>query len=212
MQGTDPMTRTTTLTALTVAALAASAHGAITGTGGAAVQIGSPPNCTFGVLTGAPAWCWNEQAGINGTGLPVDLSTNPSTNFTAVPGVLSGLVDSHIIHFNDVIGFQAIGSVTFNNPIVGVAYNDVFLNVSDLPAGAFGTTYPTGNPARGINSFQPGSMVAINLNTINFDLRVGNAAFADLDQVRVYTAAVPAPGSIALVAAGGLVAARRRRA
>lgn len=200
------------MTAVVAAGLAASAaQGAIVSVGGQCVQqFVPPPTAVFGTFTGPQAWAWDEQQNRGVSGLPVDLSTNPSaSNGTPVPGVISGVVDSHFIHFND-FGGPINGSVTFNNPIIGVAYNNNFLDVSDAAVGWFGTVYPTGDPWRGINSLPPGgSIVSISGNTIQFHLMV-LAGAPDFDQIRVYTL-TPAPGSLALLGAGGLLAGRRRR-
>lgn len=199
------------LAASILALTASAAHAAIVSTGGACIQqIIPPPTAMFGTFTGPQAWAWNEQQNRGVGGLPVDLSTNPSaSNILPVPGVVSGIVDSHFIHFND-FGGPISGSVTFNNPIIGVAYTNTNLDISDPIVGAFGTAYATGDPFRGINSLPPGaSTVWINGNTIWFDLVV-TAGAPDFDQIRVYTL-TPAPGSLALLGAAGLVGARRRR-
>lgn len=202
--------RSSTPSLLVVALLSAGAQAAIVGTGGSAVQIPAPPSAMFGALTGAPAWCWDEQQSVMVSGLPVNLSVNPSNSTAPTPGVVNGLVDSHFIHFNDVMNPQTFGSVTFNAPIIGVAYGNFELDASDLASGALGTIYPTGSPMRGVNSTFPVSVVSISGNTIHFDLRVGSAALADLDQIRVFTA-VPTPGSLALLGVAGLAGVRRRR-
>ena len=153
--------RSSTPSLLVVALLSAGAQAAIVGTGGSAVQIPAPPSAMFGALTGAPAWCWDEQQSVMVSGLPVNLSVNPSNSTAPTPGVVNGLVDSHFIHFNDVMNPQTFGSVTFNAPIIGVAYGNFELDASDLASGALGTIYPTGSPMRGVNSTFPVSVVSI---------------------------------------------------
>lgn len=208
------MTRHTALlaSALFAAACSVSASAAIVGTGGAAIQVGAPATCVFGTFTSGSVWAWDEQQNRGVSGLPCDLTINPSNSGGPTPGAISGIIDSHFIHFNDFTN-AVTGSVTFNNPIVGVAYNNNFIDVADPVVGSFGTVYPTGNIWRGINSITPGgSFVAIAGNTITFNLQVVAGA-PDFDQIRVYTHPVPTPGSMALLGAGGmLVGARRRRA
>lgn len=196
---------------IVAAALPAVANAAITGTTGMAVNIGpAPASCVFGNMTPGVVWAWDEQQNRGVSGLPVDLSINPSNSGSPTPGAVSGMIDSHFLHFNDFNPPQAVGTVTFNNPIIGVAYNNNFLDLSDAAVGNFGTVYPTGDPWRGINSITPGtSFVSILGNTISFNFNV-IAGVPDFDQVRVFTA-VPTPGSIAMLGAGGLMAARRRR-
>ncbi len=207
------MTRTTNalLSAALLTAVAAAANGAIVGTTGQVIQIGPPPTAAFGAIVGTPASAWDEQQSFVTTGLPVDLSINPSNSGGPTPGVVAGLLDSHLIHWNDFSGIAITGTVSFNGPIAGVAYTDNFLNASDGVAGAFGTIYPTGFPNRGINSTAANtSFVSILGNTISFNLDLV-PGIVDFDQIRVYTRVIPAPGSVALLAVSGLIAGRRRR-
>lgn len=207
------MTHSTTA-ALSFAALAATAglaQAAITGTGGQVVQIGPPASATVGALVGTPAHAWDEQQGFFSAGLPVDLSINPSSSNAPTAGIIAGLIDSHIIHWEDPFSAPIAGTVTFNSPIAGVAYSDSFLDQSDPTAGAGGTAYPTFVFGRGINTFNPGSVVSISGNTLTFSL-VPTPGVTDFDQIRVYTRVIPTPGSMALLGVGGLLAARRRRA
>lgn len=207
------MSRTThaVLSAAVLSALALTANAAIIGTTGTVVQIGPPPSAMFGALVGTPASAWDEQQNFVTTGLPVDLSINPSSTGGPTAGIVSGLLDSHIIHWNDFSGVGCAGTVSFNGPIAGVAYSDNFLDVSDPIAGAFGTVYPTFVPFRGINSIAAANdFVAILGNTITFQLNL-LPGIADFDQIRVYTRVIPAPGSMALLGAGGLLAGGRRR-
>jgi len=195
---------------IVVAALPAIAQAAITGTTGMAVNIGpAPVSAVFGNTTPGVVWAWDEQQNRGVLGLPCDLTVNPGNSGSPTLGAVSGLIDSHFLHFNDFNSF-AVGTVTFNNPIIGVAYQNNFLDVSDPVVGSFGTIYPTLDPWRGMNSITPGaSFISILGNTITFNLSV-NAGAPDFDQVRVYTM-VPTPGSAAMLAAGGLLVARRRR-
>lgn len=203
------MSRTAALCVL--ALTAATANAAVVSVTGQAVIIGAPPTATFGSFTGGVVQVWDEQQGVTVGGLPVDLSINPSSSTFPTPGAVSGLIDSHFLHYNDWV-VPVAGTVTFNAPIIGVAYNDVFLSISD-PVGALGTVYPTGNTWRGINTLaNPGaSIVSISGNTLTFHVEVVPGA-PDFDQVRVFTHPVPTPGSVALLAIGGLMSARRRRA
>jgi hypothetical protein len=201
-----------TVAALSILALTGAAHGAITGTTGQVTQIGAPPSALFGAIVGTPASAWDEQQGFFNTGLPVDLSINPSSSNAPTAGIIAGgPVDSHIIHWNDFSGIAISGTVSFNGPIIGVAYSDNFLDVSDAVAGAGGTTYPTFFPFRGvIPSAAQGNVISINASTLSFNLNL-IPGIVDFDQIRVYTRVVPAPGAGALLAGAGLLGARRRR-
>lgn len=194
-----------------IACTAGIASAAITGTTGAAFQIGSPVSCfPLALPTGTQAFVWDEQQGITVTGLPVELSINPSNSGAPTPGLVSGLLDSHFVHF-DHMG-QVNGTVTFATNIIGVAYRPNSLDVSDPVTGSLGTAYPTGNGMRGAFSMPfLNDFIDINANVLTFKLDTISPVY-DFTQIRVYTKAVPAPGTIALLTAGGVLAARRRRA
>ncbi len=194
-----------------VACLASGAAAAITGFTGSAFQIGSPVSCLPTILpTGNQVFVWDEQQGVTVTGLPVELSINPSNTGSPTSGLVSGLLDSHFIHY-DHFG-QANGTVTFALSIVGVAYIDTSLDVSDAVTGSLGTAYPTSNATRGAFSLPfLNDFIDINGNVLTFKIDTISPV-NDFTQIRVYTKAVPAPGTIALLTAGGLLTARRRRA
>ena len=204
-------TNRTVLSLIALSASAAAANAAIVGTTGQVNQIGAPPSAMFGAIVGTPASAWDEQQGFLSTGLPVDMVINPSNSNAPTPGVVAGPLNSHLIHWNDFSGIAITGTVTFNGPIAGVAYSDNFLDVSDAVAGAGGTVYPTFFPFRGVvPNAAAGNFIAINANTITFNLNL-IPGIVDFDQIRVYTRIVPTPGSLALLGAGGLMTARRRR-
>ncbi len=191
-----------------VALLAPLATASIVTVSGACTQIGAPIGCNLGQLTGFTAYAWNEQQ--NKTlSLSVDMLNNPGSSLAPIPGSVNGVYDSHFLHFEPIPGaIGAQGTVTFNNPIVAVIFSNTNLDLSDAPAGAFGTSYPTFYPIRGLSTV-PQSWVTINANVLTFDLHtVIPTQF--LNQVRVLTQA-PAPGSAALLGMAGIACARRRR-
>jgi hypothetical protein len=200
---------TALLAALSAPALAA--HGAITGVTGSTFWLGSPPlACGPGQLQWSNGFvsAWDEQQNRPQT-LSVDMTNNPGTSGSATPGVLSGVYDSHFIHFEGIPGIvNATGSVTFSSTIVGVIFTPTNLDNSDVPCGSLGTVYPTTYPFRGLNS-TPQSAFSINGNTLTFSLWAIQPT-SQIDQIRVLTIA-PTPGALALVGLGGLLAARRRR-
>lgn len=199
---------TTLSVCLALAGTALPAAASIIGTTGMVTQIGAPANCLPGSLTAFNAWAWDENQSIPLSTMPLDLSTNPSNSFTPVPGSLSGLVDSHFIHFDGIPGTVITGTVSFNNSILGVQYSDTFLDLSDAIAST-GTIYPTGFSGRGFTNWTGADFIDINGSLLTFQLTC--AGQPDVEQVRVFTRAVPAPGAAALLALGGLCAARRRR-
>jgi hypothetical protein len=122
--------------------------------------------------------------------------------------VVAGPVSSHFIHLDFPTPASVIGTVTFNAPIIGVAFSDTFLDLSDAPCGALGTVYPTGFVGRGFNSV---GLISINANVLRFEFRPTATGALDPEQVRVFTRGVPEPGALALLGLGGLTALRRRR-
>lgn len=188
--------------------LAASANASIISTTGSATQIVAPASAMPGALTAGNAWAWNEQINASVLGMPVDMSTNPSTSNAPVAGSLSTFVDSHFIHFDGLPGSIIFGTVTFATNIIGVQYNDSFLDMSDVLG--VGTTYPTFSPGRGFQNYSGADYLRVNANVLTFEMTA--PGLPHLNQVRVFTVATPAPGSAALLGLGGLVAVRRRRA
>lgn len=188
---------------------AAGANATIVSVTGMGIQIGPPPAANPIALNGALAYAFNEQSGVFIPPLPVDMLNNPGNSGAPIGGIFSGIVDSHLIHFAPLQSpsFNAVGTVTFATPIIAVTWNSLFLDMSDPFAGAGPTVYPTGNPMRGM-SFP--SFLSINANVLSFNLW-GTPGVADFEQIRVYTDRVPAPGSAALLAIAGALAARRRR-
>ncbi|HZW09782.1 MAG TPA: PEP-CTERM sorting domain-containing protein [Phycisphaerales bacterium] len=189
-------------------AVVGAARASIVSTSGMCTQIGAPASALPGSLAAMNAWAWNEQTGVSLVSMPVDLSTNPSNSNAPVPGALSGLVDSHFIHLDGMQGMVVGGTVTFSAPIVAVQYRDTNLDLSDGLA-TTGTIYPTTLPQRGFNNWTGADFVDINGNVLTFQFSTVSPA-SNLEQVRVFTK-VPAPGSTALLAVGGLAAVRRRR-
>lgn len=190
---------------------AAAANASIVSTTGQVVQVGNPPVANFPNIVSPIAWAWDEQQGVNvATGVFADITTNPGNSTTPSPGLVFGTYNSHFIHWSALPPGSISGTVTFDGPIAAVIYGDTFLDLSDATFGALGTAYPTGLFARGLNTF--GGNVSVLANTISFNFGSSTAGNVELEQVRVLTRQVPAPGAAALLGLGGLVMARRRRA
>jgi hypothetical protein len=199
-------TFTLTLTCLTLAASSASAT--IVSTTGGVSLIGAPPSCVPSALAGVTAYCWDEKQNVP-LSLLADMVNNPGSSNSPTPGVLAGVYNSHFLHFEQVLGAVPVtGTITFNAPIVGVIFRNTNLDNSDGPAGAPGTTYPTGFPFRGLVN-APVSFVTISGNVLTFDLSTAVSVQA-VDQVRIITQ-TPAPGSAALLGLAGVTCIRRRR-
>lgn len=194
-------------TALTL--LAGSAQAAIVSVSLPNLQIAPPPVANFPALTFPDAVAWDEQQGVPvSAGVLANLTVNPGNSGSPTPGMVVGVFDSHFIHWGHFTGVAASGTVTFSGPIEAVIYGDTLLNLSDPTFGALGTVYPTGQPLRGLNN---NSFIAISGNTLTFNFNPVAGA-TEVEQVRVLTRPVPAPGAAALAGLGGLLIARRRRA
>ncbi|MGH7243167.1 MAG: hypothetical protein ACREJD_07105 [Phycisphaerales bacterium] len=187
------------------------ASAAISSVTGSTTWLGSPPaNCTPSFLMGPTVYAWNEQQNVSASsGVFVDMTNNPGTSAGAIPGVIAGNFDSHMLHLEDYSGAGPFsGSVTFSGQIIGVIFVNTTLDNTDVQFGSGSTIYPTLYPFRGLTAQ---SSFAIVGNTINFNL-ISVAPVATVVQIRVLTHPVPAPAGAALLGMGGLVAARRRRA
>jgi hypothetical protein len=171
--------------AATVGATAAVA--AITSTSGAVVKIAPPPSVVDGALqSDTEIRAFDEQQ-------CVTLSSPLQLDFSAVGG--SGLipagtsVSSHLVHF-DPTGAASVtlsGSITTDATIIGGMTTQAGLDASDS-LGAPGTTYPTGDPARGLDA---GDTV-----TVSADLLTATVTLTDrfhFDQVRIITHCAPPP-------------------
>mgnify|MGYP000854688735 CR=1 FL=1 len=189
--------------------LAATGAGAsITGWSGQAQPIAAPASCAPNVLLLPFGAGWDEQQGVPVANLLVNESQNPGGNIGAIPGLLTGVVDSHFIHWQgSTVSQNVTGSFTFSGTIVGVEFRALELDNTDF-LGAGGTTYPTGYPFRGLTTGIPSSFTVLG-NTLNFHFN-DLLPSPNVVQLRVFTL-VPTPGAAALCALGGVMAAGRRR-
>jgi len=184
--------------------------GAITGVAGQTTWLGAPPlACGPGQLFGPNAFAWNEKQNQVVTNVMCDLVNNPGNSGAPVFGLVSGTVDSHFIHFEQNTAATLVnGQVTFAGKIRGVMFRQNTLDITDIPLGSPSTVYPTGYGWRGLNA---SSFFSINNNVLTFHFD-GPIPTLDILQLRVLTEhVVPAPGTLAFVGFGGLIAVRRRR-
>ncbi|MBN8598555.1 MAG: hypothetical protein J0L78_12865 [Planctomycetes bacterium] len=188
-----------------------SAFGAITGVAGQTTWLLTPPAAaTPSSLLGPNAFAWDEKQNLFVTNVMCDLTNNPGNSSSPVFGLVSGNVDSHFIHFQQNTAATLVnGQVTFAGKIRGVMFMQNTLDITDIPLGSPSTIYPTGYGWRGLNA---SSFFSINNNVLTFHFD-GPIPTPDILQLRVLTEhVVPAPGVMAMVGMGGLIAARRRRA
>jgi uncharacterized protein (TIGR03382 family) len=204
-------TRVATVALASLAFSAPLASAAITGVTGATNWLGSPPvSCVPGALAGFTAYTWNEQQNVTiASGINVDMTNNPGSSTSPIPGNIAGIFDVHFLHFQGIPGIAGVtGTVTYSGPIIGVIFNNTTLDLSDY-LGTGGTVYPTGYPFRGLGG-NPTSFFSISGNTLSFNFNTISPVLF-VDQVRVLTHVTPAPGSVALLGLAGLVCGRRRR-
>jgi hypothetical protein len=163
---------------------------------------------------------FQERAGAILAGdLTVDSSAPGQVNhdlFNISPSVVAEgtAVDTWLLH-QDRIGSEGYiftsGSITFDCKILGVIFRTQSLDATDALLGAAGTNYGTGGDIyRGLDV--PGTRhdsitLSEDCRTLSFALRTGLAC----DQIRIITAAVPAPGSLVLLAISAFTALGRRR-
>lgn len=185
-------------------------YGSIVSVSGAVQQIAPPSVVMQGFsYTSTPdtATAWNEQQGVLLPGVPVDMINHAGNSNAAIGGTLSGVYDSHYIHYRHWSGNLITGSVTFSGKIVGAEFTAMTLVSSDAIVAPSGTTYTPAFP-RGV--FSPAEWFTTSGNTIQFHL-AGATWYLDTAEIRVITERVPAPGAGALAMLAGLVAIRRRR-
>lgn len=198
--------------AVVVMVVAGSAQAAVTGVSGAATLGPPPPVASVPAIISPNAQVWDELQNVTlpAGGVQVDMLVNGGTmsSTSPTPGVVTGTVDSHFIHFSAVPNQGAVGSVTFNAPILAVIYSITFLDNTDALLGAGGTTYPTGWSGRDLSSL---SVLNASGNVLNFNFFEPGGGALRIEQVRVLTNAIPAPGSAALAGLAALLVARRKR-
>lgn len=199
------------MTVASLAVSAGSASAAISGVSGQTTWLITPPiSCTVSTLNGLNTYVWDEQQNINVTNVFVNMANNPCpAPGSAIPGLISGNVDSHLVHYENYTGAPGgVGSVTFQDPIVGVIFLAPDLDNTDATLGAGGTVYPTLFPFRDL-TFNS-STFSISGNTMNFQLDTLSPVLGVV-QMRVLTQ-VPAPGAAASLGLMALATMRRRRA
>lgn len=186
------------------------ANGSIVSVSGAVQQIAPPSVVMQGISntsTSDTATAWDEQQGVFLPGVPVDMINHGGNSNAAIAGTLTGIYDSHYIHYRHTHLAMIIGSVTFSGKIVGAQFSAGTLNPTDAIVAPGGTTYVPAWP-RGILS--PAEWFTTSGSTIQFFL-YGDPSYIDTAEIRVFTEHVPAPGAGALAVLAGMFAIRRRR-
>ncbi|MCC6676092.1 MAG: hypothetical protein IT436_03010 [Phycisphaerales bacterium] len=198
------------LSCFAAALICTRAGAAIIGVSGGVTLLPTPPAGPTSLLSPPFAFAWDEQQNISVTSLSMDMGAGPWVAPPAAPTTYTGLISSHMIHWTtDHSGISASGSVQFNGPIIGVIFDGTRLAMSDPVCGLPPTVYLSGHPGRLLDIGSTVRILPGTLDTLHFDF-ISSSPAHEFTEVRVITA-VPAPGAMALLGAGGLVAARRLR-
>ena len=178
--------------------------GDIADTGGAVVPVEAPPSVELKAYTSpVEIRVFNEQTVKLAQDLPVNIS-KPGiyTDQKALsPAIIPAgtAVNSHLLHFDlppGVEGATLSGSVSFDNPIVGLIVLDGDLDGSDAALGAPGTVYPIpGIVHRGLelDPAEPGVDTLVVGSTTLDVVDVQLTAIELFDHVRILTAPVTEP-------------------
>lgn len=204
-----------TMICVCAGALCASAHGAVSGTGGMAVSIAPPATTVLDANeSDTQARVFAEAQTVTlAAALPVDITVAGLYDAPGdlTPGVIGAgtVVNSHYL-WTDPVG-DAVrvyeGFVEFNQPILGVIVLRAGLNGTDALLGNPLTLYAD-NAARGLELSTNADRVALSVSLFRVTFRFTTSGATD--DIRVITA-VPAAPAAALGTFAGLALARRRR-
>ncbi|MCZ6734948.1 MAG: hypothetical protein O7C65_04065 [Planctomycetota bacterium] len=192
------------------------ASAGIIDTTGAILEILPPPSVELGALEDSShIFAFTEMLELPlGDELAVDI-TSPGFYGEVrdlMPGLIGAktVVDVYFIHFDPVVGLvNLLGSITFDQDILGVIVLSDSLNATDGTLGFPPTAYPTGLINRGLDF----GGVYSDFITLSKDLRtisINWQATRKVDQIRIITA-IPAPGALVLLGLAGLARTTRRR-
>lgn len=214
---------------LASAAASAPAHAGVVGYGGnifAGVETSPPGNYNLQLNhteDNTRAHVYQEQAGIvldrnvnyhahlNGT-----YQQNSALVQNTIPGVNTTLVTSYLVHFDPTsgaFGHTASGYVDFSNPFYVITHPNNDLDAADIPFGMPGVQYGTGLSDRGFDLASNDAFWISNPSAGVWRLQFEANASTGMDELRIIevVGSVPSAGPLTLLAAGGLIAARRRR-
>ena len=185
----------------------------IVGTTGMVTVVTPPPSVVQGAdQSNSTAIIFAERTTTVPTGgLAVDVVSPGTYNGGGPapdPGTIAAgtSVQSYLIHSDP--GDPPViytGSVSFNAPILGLEILTGSLNGTDSAYGHVGTTYDTSNTARGLES-QDSITLSANRETLTISFDTHDR----IDEVRVFTAAIPEPTALTLAGLGAAVFAAAR--
>lgn len=184
-------------------AIAAGAHADITSISNSGIyhvsppaSIGLPNNNQSNVVQG-----FDEVQGLTLLGALSVFSYAANANVILDAGTT---ISSHMVLFDPVQNASATADVAFDQPILGIIFEDVPLFNTHALLGRPGVSYPGGVvSAYGFESTE--SAVLLDAYTLRFTATASNPG----DRFRVIT--FPTPGALALGGMGLVMAGRRRR-
>lgn len=198
------------------AAFSGIASAGIIDTSGAILEIVPPSSVELDALeSNSKIFAFTEMPGLTlDYELAVDI-TSPGFygevgNLT--PGSIEAktVVDVYFIHFDPVKNLvNLLGSITFDQDILGVIVLNESLDATDRMLGFPGTAYPTGLNNRGLD-FGGVYSDFITLSEDRRTISINWQATRRVDQIRIITA-IPAPGALVLLGLAGLAGTTRRR-
>lgn len=192
------------------------ASAGIIDTSGAILQIVPPSSVELGALeSSSKIFAYTEMLGLTlDYELAVDITSpgfyGETRNLT--PGSIGAktAIDIYFVHFDPVSGLvNLLGSITFDQDILGVIVLNDSLNATDRTLGFPQTAYPTGLNNRGLDFggiYSDFITLSENRRTISINWQ----ATRRVDQIRIITA-IPAPGALVLLGLAGLAGTTRRR-
>lgn len=209
------MKRTNMWAGMSLCLVANVAAADIVGTAGTGLVISAPMSLEVGEVDSATTiFAINERQNlVLPYDLPVDFSghgelgTIASLRGNVIPA--GSKVSSHLIHMDTDTDVHMLieATFTFDQPILGVIVTRNGLVATDVDLG-FATTLYSLIPYRGVE-LDAYDRVSVDLETNSVWVRLRQST--EIDEVRVITGVVPAPGSLAALGMTGLLAGRRRR-
>lgn len=199
------------------------AYSSVVSTTGSVFQIAPPASAALDALeSNTVAELFTERSSVllvNNITADVMQPGAVDSQITLSPGQISAgqRVDSYLIHVDPIgslgsLPFTYQGSVTFDTPILGLVWSTVNLNASDAALGAPATLYGPINSFRGYEGpglASPMDSLVLSPDRLTLSLALRTTQY--YDQIRIVTASVPEPATIALLAMLTLVFPPRYR-